>query len=512
MNIKSKQVLPYVAAAVAASCGVASAATLGVTPFKFGSEALAVQVAAVPSYSVGLPVMQFTIGSDAYRTGDTIELTVTGGTVLSASKSFACETALADGTGVSGTMQFSYTSVSGNVVTYTVANRDASKVAYVSANTALICSMGSSGILITGSSLAAGTTTTVNYQPRGAGVTYDGLTTTPATTGVAAAGAVPVAYTLQQYSIPSGTIRNPTTNAVDGSVTQNDGSKTISTRLTDWGTGTAGSTATLSWVFRDDSQAGGFLNGGQLLQTSSAIPTATLTGDFSFLDDNVNGCTTADLSLGAGRASATGGTLTINSACTVLTITGSASPSSRDTTTSVKFFVNGMDDNLDGANLNKVPGRTIAVSSNTGSVSLSDGTSTGITKTYRTLSFAPGAWSATAGSSQSGINIPYLPYGTGISRIVYLTNQGSASAVVTISGKGETGTVCSSTNFATVTVPAGGVGLLTTAIDAGISTCLGASYAGKVQIDLSVSGSAANEVTSAYNVNGNRVNVINNTN
>jgi len=514
MNIKSKQVLPYVAAAVAASCGVASAATMGsLTTFKFGSEALAAQVAAVPSYSVGIPELNIKIGSDAYRTGDTISVTVTGGTVLSASKSFVCADS-AGQTGVTGTMQFSYTSVSGNVVTYTVANRDTSKVAYASAATALTCSMASSGILITGSSLAAGTTTSVSYEPRGAGVAYDALTVTPATTGVAVAGSVPVAYTIQQYSVPSGTIRSPIDNTVDGTVTPADGSRTISTRLTDWGTGTAGSTATLSWSFRDEAAGAGFLTGTgvQLAITTSAIPTATLTGDFNFLDDNANGCTSADLSLGAGRASATGGTLTINSTCTVLTITGSASPSARDTTTSVKFFVNGMNDAVDGAQLNVASGRTIAVSSNTGSVSISDGTSSGITKTYRTSSFAPGAWTATAGTSQTGINIPYLPYGTGISRVVYYTNKTAVAGVATISAKSETGTVCSSANFSSVTVPANGVALLTGAIDAGVATCFGATYAGKVQVDVAVTGTSGGVVVSAYNVNGNRVGVYNSTN
>jgi len=519
MNIKSKHLLPYVAAAVAASCGVASAATLNVVPFRFGSEALATNVAAVPSYSVGLPELNFTIGSDAYRTGDTIALTVTGGTVLSASKSFFCTTTATDG--VSGTMQFSYTSVSGNVVTYTVANRDASKVAYVSASTALICSMASSGILITGSSLAAGTTTSVNYEPRGAGVAYDALVNAPLNTGVSVAGSKAVAYTIAQYSLPGTTLRDPTTSLLDTGSTGNAATdRTISTRLNDFATGTAGNTASFSWTFRDESQQGGLLHvsaypGTQLVNSGSALATTTLTGDFNFLDDNINGCTSADLTLGAGRASATGGTLTINSTCTVLTVTASAAPAARDTATSVTFYLNGTrDQGATGQDVSvgSATGRTITPTSPAGSLSIADGTSTNITKTYKTLAFAPGAWTATAGAAQTGINIPYLPYGTGISRVVYYTNKGSTAGVATISAKSETGTVCSAANFSTVTIPANGVGLLTGAIDAGVATCFGAAYSGKVQVDVSVSGTSTGVVVSAYNVNGNRVGVYNSTN
>jgi len=112
MNIKSKQVLPYVAAAVSVACGSASAATLTVTPALLSTDKIGELVASVPSYTVGLPKLEFNLRSDAYRTGDTVSITVSGGTVSSASAgAFACGNDA--GNGISGTMTYSLSSISG---------------------------------------------------------------------------------------------------------------------------------------------------------------------------------------------------------------------------------------------------------------------------------------------------------------------------------------------------------------------------------------------------------------
>jgi len=520
MNIKSKQVLPYVAAAVAVACGSASAATLTVTPALLSTDRIAELVTAVPSYTVGLPKLEFNLRSDAYRTGDTVSITVSGGTVSSSSAgAFACGYDQA-GTGVSGTMTFSLSSISGNVLTYAVARADASKPVYLSSLTAQTCSMASSGILMVGNTLTSGVTTSVNYSALGSGITFDSLSNSAnGPTANGGVGAVNVQYAFSQYSLPSTTNRNYL-NELDAG-TNAVGTATIVAAGNKFGTGTAGNLVTLSWQTRDEGASAGLMQSSAAIVSPTAYVSTTLTGDFSFLDDDSNGCTSADLTAGAGRASATLGgaaaSLSINSACTVLTVgvasSGAAnySATNKNTASSVSFFLNGIDDSGDKQYSDSKAGRAINPQTITGTVTWKNATTATAATVSKSANFTAATWSA-ATSTQTGINVPYLPYGTGISRIVYLTNKGSASAVVTISGKGEAGTVCSSTNFATVTVPAGGVGLLTSAIDAGIAACLGASYAGKVNIDLSVSGSSSNVVTSAYNVIGNRINVLNSTN
>jgi len=512
MNIKSKKVLPYVAAAVAASCGVASAATLTVTPTYASTERLTAEVTAVPSYTVGLPKLEIKVGSDAYRTGDTIAVTVAGGTVSSASAGgWDCGDA-AGGNGVSGVMTFSLSSVSGNVLTYAVARTTNDSPVYLSAATARTCSLAAGAILLVGNSISSGVTTSVNFEPRGSGIAYDALTGSSATGGV---GAVNVFYAATQYILPTSSTRNFLGQGAAG--TNAATTATISTAGTSFGTGTAGNSLSISWSTRDEGATSGLMNASTLVNAVTGYITTTLTGDFSFLDDDSNGCTAADLTAGAGRAAVTAGAvyLGINSACTVLTVAASSTAGTqaadRTTPHTLKFFLNGMDDSGTASSSGSLSGKTINPQTIAGSVTWRNTATSASATLSTTKTFTAATLSATT-STQSGINVPYLPYGTGISRIVYLTNKGSASAVVTISGKSETGTVCSSTNFATVTVPAGGVGLLTSAIDAGISACLGASYVGKVNIDLSVSGSSSNVVTSAYNVSGNRVNVLNSTN
>jgi len=239
MNIKSKKVLPYVAAAVAASCGVASAATLTVTPTYASTERLAAEVTAVPSYTVGLPNLEIKVGSDAYRTGDTVTVTVAGGTVSSASAGGWDCGAAAGGLGVSGAMTFSLSSISGNVLTYAVARTTNDSPVYLSASTAKTCSLAAGGILLVGNSISSGATTSINYEPRGSGIAYDGLTGSSATGGT---GAVNVLYAATQYILPTSSSRNFLGQGDAG--TNVATAATISTAGTSFGTGTAGNSLT----------------------------------------------------------------------------------------------------------------------------------------------------------------------------------------------------------------------------------------------------------------------------
>ena len=106
--------------------------------------------------------------------------------------------------------------------------------------------------------------------------------------------------------------------------------------------------------------------------------------------------------------------------------------------------------------------------------------------------------------------VPYMPFGATISQILYVTNKSTQAGAVTVDAYNEAGTTCS---FSAGTAAASAVTQLSTALVNGITACYGANYSGKVSFNVSapIPGALA-EVYSAYNVNGNRLTVINNSN
>lgn len=109
--------------------------------------------------------------------------------------------------------------------------------------------------------------------------------------------------------------------------------------------------------------------------------------------------------------------------------------------------------------------------------------------------------------------VPYMPYNdaAGISQIIYITNKSNQSSALDIDAYNQAGTPC---NFTTTTVAgAGAVTILTGAIKAGLEACYGAGFNDRVSFNVtgSLPGTLA-ELVTAYNVNGNRVQVINNSN
>jgi len=531
--------MPAVASAVAlAISGSSFAATVAAETVlkRVGTEKVTVEVAAVPSYAVSLPALNFVIGTDAYRAGDTVTLTVAGGTVASTASAaaggmdFACTSDVVGvaGSGISGAMSFSFTSVSGNVLTYQVVRADASKPVYVSSSTAFRCSLATDKIYISGASIKTPSLVTVNYQPSGSGVTYDSLADRTNNWSVAnGIGASPVMQSIAQYGLQTSSSRNPITNVGEPivSTTVGAGSLTKSTLSgSGFGSGTAGSYVTFAWMPIDEAQsnsgddntyAGKLTSGisGVVAYTTSARAVTTISGDFNFLDDDSNGCSSTDLTLGAGTVSAGNGTVTINSTCTALTFvhsnTGARSPAR------IGFKLNGVSDNSSAATAGSVgskSGKALVAQTFAATTTWSSTAADGTVTTLATADTAPGSWSAAVASTTGAMNVPYLPYGTGISRIVYYTNATAAAGTATFSARSDAGTVCSSANFGTVSVPASGVALLTTAIDAGVAACFGPTFSGKATVDVTVSGVSGGVVTSAYNVNGNRVNVINATN
>jgi hypothetical protein len=107
--------------------------------------------------------------------------------------------------------------------------------------------------------------------------------------------------------------------------------------------------------------------------------------------------------------------------------------------------------------------------------------------------------------------VPYMPVGAGISQVLYLTNNSNASGSVSITSRDSAGTLCSA--YPAVTAAANSVVNLGTALATGIAACGGATTTNKLALTITAQiPDGGMEVYSAYNVNGDRVNVVNSTN
>lgn len=141
---------------------------------------------------------------------------------------------------------------------------------------------------------------------------------------------------------------------------------------------------------------------------------------------------------------------------------------------------------------------------------------------------ATGNWNFTAGGvtatkaialnmgsfTQNGtrVFIPYMPRGTGISQVVTVANTSSIPGTATISGIRSDGATCAASNFGTVALGANRITSLSSAVLTGLTACAG-SDPQSFALTVTVNAPADNiEVYSMYNVNGNRVPVINSSN
>jgi len=122
---------------------------------------------------------------------------------------------------------------------------------------------------------------------------------------------------------------------------------------------------------------------------------------------------------------------------------------------------------------------------------------------------------ASAGSftlNGSTVNIPFMPYGTGISRVLYLTNRSAQTGSVSIALIGD-GTTAACNGTTTTTAKANGVTLLSTLLDDAVTACYGETYSGKVAaVITSNTPAASTEVFSAYNRSGSLTVVVNSSN
>jgi hypothetical protein len=251
---------------------------------------------------------------------------------------------------------------------------------------------------------------------------------------------------------------------------------------------------------------------------SVASVSVSVVGDFTWLDDTSLGfgtCAAGDLTTGNAQAllvsgaNGSAGTLaSLNCGTLSYVISGAASGE----------FTGG----LVTIALGKTNAATAAAGTYDRVIPAPQSYTTSVSFSYFSTGSASAASSATelaattsAGSftlNGSTIYVPFLPYNSSTTRVVYLTNRSDQEGGVSASAIADgTGAVCPS--FTVATAKANGVTLLTSGIDAGIRACYGANFDGKVALTVvsNIPGGKA-EIFSAYNRNGSLTAVSNSSN
>jgi len=532
MKKQSTYLVPAVASAVALACGASSAASLTSTGQLRVTNEYIDYVASSAATTVTLPKLSFSTTDDTYAADSTVQLTLSGASITSASAigTITCTNAA----GTSTMMTLTYASVSGGVISLTVNRTGATMSA--SAATVGYCTIDTGKINVLVNSLSKNSAVTVDWNGvYASGTKFDRLTSTGAPSGI---GANTIGNTFPQFLAVTTTTRDQLTptsyidTAASGSFAKTVNAS-VPTRFSTTSTNSyISSIGYDSWSMtsRDEGATGG-LAAGAVPNVNAAVPVSSrslaISGNFGFLDDAADGCSVTDLTAGAGTLAtsvtgATAGTSVVASTCGSLTIP-QGTVTAANVKTRLNFFVEGASDaaadNTAGpATIRTKTGLAIPTSSFTATTSFLDAASVVLGSVTHTAQ----AWKLSNAAVAGTVNIPYLPYGTGISRIVYATNKAAVAVVASFAGNTEAGTACSSTNFSTVTIPAGGVTLLTSAIDAGLAACgVSATASSKAQVTVTLTPATGSITTAAqgdvvitanYNVNGDRVNILNSSN
>jgi hypothetical protein len=244
------------------------------------------------------------------------------------------------------------------------------------------------------------------------------------------------------------------------------------------------------------------------------VNTATITvvGDFSWLDDTsagFNTCAADDAASGNAQAAlvqASGGSAVTSLNCGTLSyaITGGAAGEFTSGLVTIALGKTNAATAAAGTYDRTIP----APSSYTASVTFSYSQATAVSTATELASTSAGSFSLNG----STIYVPFLPYNSSTTRVVYLTNRSDQVGAVTASAVADgSGAACPS--FTVTTAKANGVTLLTAGIDAGIRACYGADYDGKVALTIvsNIPGGRA-EIFSGYNRNGSLTTVVNSSN
>jgi len=278
-----------------------------------------------------------------------------------------------------------------------------------------------------------------------------------------------------------------------------------------------------------DNSVGSLLGGREdhlviaLTNASASVVTAatvtsvavTVLGDFSFLDDDgTAGCSSGDISgaYGVAADSDATGTLAISSDCRSLSWLTSADQATGDITIA----------------LGKSQAASSTAGTNTAGVAVEklltapQSFSASVAFTYYNTARGPatqGSLETTAAGTSAGswtlngasIDVGFMPYTDGTSRILNLTNRSSQTGNVTVSAINEAGVECPA--FSVGTISATSILNISSAVDTGIRACYGASFAGRVALSLiaNVPGDQA-ELYSGYNRSGSLSTVVNTSN
>jgi len=458
-----------------------------------------------------LPPVQVTLGSD-YTPGDLITLTVAGATVggntATQLNSNPAASSAAAALGIhcwqgaaEDALIVSFLALNGNVITLRVTVKNSTNVV------GAICRIW--GIDVTSPSIAKLTNVTLNWIAATAtgSVIFDA--SAPALPVNSPVGPTTVADTISQFVSNWGeTVGAVTTSQLSGVVDVTSGriffaGPTIPP--------IAGNSDTTSWQAIDKATgpalaAGGLAASGDFFALGSPVATltgktATMTGIFT----NLIGASTCSFpTTPPGALVLTGvavGNTTLSSDCSTITTTISAPAKGATENASYTF------DGETGKVL--VAPQTFSGTfkfSYSGSV-FGGGVATGSRTDGAAQGINPGSWSL------NGFNafVSYMPFGTGISQILYITNKSSQTGAVTIVGYNDQGKALVS--FAAGTVAPGTVLQLSTALDTGVAAQFGAAFTGKVSFNVIANIPAPlAELYSAYNVSGNRVSVLNTSN
>lgn len=135
--------------------------------------------------------------------------------------------------------------------------------------------------------------------------------------------------------------------------------------------------------------------------------------------------------------------------------------------------------------------------------------SSAIVQSDAETSFAPGAHTA----SGSRVFVPYIPVGPTISQVIQLANNSARTGTVTMTARNQLGTECTSPNMGgRVSIGANRITDLSAMLAAGIANCYATgSHKLYVVVTADIPDAAA-ELYTSYNVNGNRVAVVNSSN
>ena len=533
--MKKANIQGLVASGVLLACAQLHAATLTVAPTVSSSEGNAAAALTNGAASITLPNLTFRPSGTGYVDGDIVTITFAGGTVRASSLGVVDTATILCRDAVPNTvMTLTLKSVSGGTSTWQVARN-------ISTTAVNLTTCALNNVEVLRSSLTGTNVVSVNWSAATSGGTVHDVLRGYSDEG-SPASARAVHLSVSQFAADSPTtVSNPNARLI--APFQSASSGGTRQRFTTGATQTTTSTsAAFTLTYSSDGSYNGTADATEI-STAGATLTATYTGDFSFIDSDSNGCTVDDFTRGWGRltVTATAGTVAssvaITSDCTRITTVGTG-----DRTEVLTFSVaNTTADNLlvgvrsAGIGVRSIAEQSIAVV----------GTWTNGTTTLGTASPVTDAPSLTVDAFSA--EIPYMPYGSGISRIIYVTNR-SLTAPVKFTARDEAGVFCASTNFPAVSARGSSVTLLSTAIDAGVAACYGANWTGKVRISVimdiprssddtyastaSLSSGATSvgastsiteagtvrrstaraEIYSAYNVSGNRVTVTNTSN